>query len=67
MAVKILERCLCPSCERDMTAAHVVHKKVPYTEGSAVCDWCHKKRYCTRYKVQVGKEETDNEQDEADQ
>lgn len=30
-----------------------------------MCDWCHKKRYCTRYKVQVGKEKTDNEQDEA--
>ena len=33
MAVKILERCLCPSCEREMTEAQVVHKKVPYTEG----------------------------------
>ena len=33
MAVKILERCLCPSCERDMTAAHVVHKEVPYSQG----------------------------------
>lgn len=66
MAVKILERCLCPSCEREMTEAHVVHKKVPYTEGAAVCDWCRKKRYCTRYKVQIGKGEADG-QDEADQ
>lgn len=65
MAAKILERCLCPSCERDMTAAHVVHKEVPYSQGSAVCEWCHKKRYCTRYKVQIGKDETDSEQDEA--
>ena len=45
-----------------MTAAHVVHKKVPHTERSAVCDWCHKKRYCTRYKVQLGKVGGDEEE-----
>ena len=55
MAYKILERALCPDCERDMSAANVVHKKIPYTEGTALCDWCHKKRYCTRYKVRIGK------------
>ena len=65
MAVKILERALCPACEKQMTEAHVVHKKVPYYEETLVCDWCHKRRYGARYKVQVGKEETDNEQDEA--
>lgn len=63
MAYKILERCLCPSCEQQMTEAHVVHEKIPYSEGSAVCDWCHKKRYCTRYQVRIGKGEAD-EQDE---
>ena len=57
MAFKILERALCPDCERQMRAAAVVHKRVPNTEGSAVCDWCHKKRYCTRYKVRIGKED----------
>ena len=62
MVVKIIEKTLCPTCERDMTAAHVVHKKVPYTEGSAECDWCHKKRYCTRYKVQLGKVGSDEEE-----
>ena len=62
MAVKIIEKTLCPTCERDMTEAHVVHKKVPYTEGSAVCDWCHKKRYCTRYKVQLRKVGGDEEE-----
>lgn len=62
MAVKVIEKTLCPTCERDMTAAHVVHKKVPNTEGSAVCDWCHKKRYCTRYKVQLGKAGGDEEE-----
>lgn len=65
MAFKILERALCPACEKQMTEAHVVHKKVPYSEETLVCDWCHKRRYGARYKVQVGKEETDNEQDEA--
>ena len=59
MAFKILERTLCPYCERQMTEAHVVHKRVPYSEGSAVCDWCHSKRYCTRYKVRIGKETGD--------
>ena len=44
MAYKILERALCPDCERDMSAANVVHKKIPYTEGTALCDWCHKKK-----------------------
>ena len=62
MAVRIIEKTLCPTCERDMTAAHVVHKKIPYTENSAVCDWCHKKRYCTRYKVQLGKVGDDEEE-----
>lgn len=65
MAFKILERSLCPDCERQMTDANVVHKKVPYTEGTAKCDWCHKRRYCTRYKIMIGG--TDNGQDEADQ
>lgn len=57
MAFKILERTLCPDCERQMTEAHVVHKRVPYSEGSAVCDWCRKRRYSARYKVRIGKEE----------
>lgn len=57
MAYKILERALCMNCERQMTEAHVVHKKVPYSEGTAVCEWCHQTRYCTRYKVRIGKED----------
>lgn len=61
MAVKIIERALCLSCERQMTEANVVHKKIPYSEGSAVCDWCHKKRYCTKYKVRIGKEGGEND------
>jgi hypothetical protein len=66
MAVKIIERALCIDCEKQMTEAHVVHKPVPYSHASAVCDWCHKKRYCTRYKVKIGKEDGDG-QAEADQ
>lgn len=65
MAYKILERCLCPSCEKIMTEAHVVHKKVPYSEGTAECDQCHKKRYCTRYKIRIGR--PDDGKNEADQ
>ena len=59
MAYKILERALCMDCERQMTAAHVVHKRVPYSEGTAVCAWCHRRRYCTRYQVRIGKGEPD--------
>ena len=61
MPSKILERALCPDCERAMTAAHVVHKRVPYSEDTAKCDWCHKTRYCTRYKVKIGKGEEHGE------
>lgn len=59
MAYKILERFLCPACEKQMTEAHVVHKKVPYTEGTAECEWCHKRRYGMQYKVRIGKGEDD--------
>lgn len=59
MAYKILERALCPECERQMTEAHVVHKRVPNTEGAGKCDWCRKSRYVTRYKVRIGKGEDD--------
>ena len=61
MAVKILERALCPACEKQMTEANVVHKKVPYSEETLVCDWCHKKRYGARYKVCIGKEDGGSE------
>ena len=61
MSVKILERALCPACEKQMTEAHVVHKKVPYSEETLVCDWCHKKRYGARYKVCIGKEDGGSE------
>ena len=55
MAVKTVERALCPDCEKNLTEAHLVHKKVPYTEGTAVCEWCRKKRYVSRYKIRYGK------------
>ena len=55
MAYKILERALCPDCEKLFTDAHIVHKEVPYSQGTAQCERCHKKRYCTRYKVRIGK------------
>ena len=61
MGHKILERTLCPSCEREFTALNIVHKKVPYTEGTAICDKCHKKRYSARYKVRIGKEDGDGQ------
>lgn len=61
MAVKILERALCFNCEREFSALNIVHKKVPYSEGNAVCEKCHKKRYCARYKVRIGKEDSEND------
>ena len=67
MPSKILERALCLDCERAMTAAHVVHKRVPYSEGTARCDWCHKTRYCARYKVKIGKEDEHGEAEAAQQ
>ena len=43
MAYKILERALCPDCEKLFTDAHIVHKEVPYSQGTAQCERCHKK------------------------
>lgn len=58
---EIRERVLCTNCKKDMVEAHIVLKKVPYTEGTATCCWCRKKRYCTSYLVQVGEGEQDAE------
>lgn len=54
---KIIERALCLSCEREFTELNIVHKKVPYSEGSATCEKCHRRRFCARYKIQLGKED----------
>ena len=59
MAYKIKEAVLCPDCERLLTEAHIVHKPVPYTEGTRKCERCNKKRYCTKYKLRLGKGEDD--------
>lgn len=59
MAYKIEERSLCSACEKLLTEAHVVHKRVPYTEGNRKCEKCKKIRYCTRYKLRFGKGEDD--------
>lgn len=59
MAYKIQESSLCPDCERLLTEAHVVHKRVPYTEGNRKCERCRKTRYCTKYKLRLGKGEDD--------
>ena len=56
---KILERALCLSCEKELTDAHIVHKRVPFSEGSGRCEGCGRKRFCTRYKIISGKENGD--------
>lgn len=53
--MKIAEVFVCPDCERDLTAAQLVHKKVPNTEGTRECEFCKEKRYCTQYRIQYGR------------
>lgn len=53
--MKIAEVYACVDCERDLTAAQLVHKKVPGSEGSCECGFCHQKRYCTMYRIQYGR------------
>ena len=63
---EIMERVLCPDCKKIMQEAHVVMKRVPNTEGTAACCWCHKRRYCTKYLVRFGKGDCDEENEAAE-
>ena len=53
--MKIVERFACVDCEKDLTTAGLVHKRVPNTEGSCRCDFCKQRRYCTQYLIQYGR------------
>lgn len=54
--MKTAERAACVDCEKDLTAAHLVHKKLPNTEDVAKCDFCKKRRLCSRYLIQYRRE-----------
>jgi len=54
--MKIAERNVCIDCERDLTTAGLVHKKIPNTEAGCRCDFCKQRRYCARYQIQYGRE-----------
>ena len=55
--MKTIERYLCVECAKTLRDAQVVHKKIPYTEGSAEkCDWCRRTRYGAGYTIMYGRE-----------
>ena len=56
--MKTIERFLCPDCEKDLAAAGLVYKKIPGTEEGRECDWCGKRRYCTKYRIIYGRGRT---------
>ena len=57
--MKTIQRYLCVECARTLRDAQVVHKKIPYAEGSAPrCDWCRKTRYGAMYEIRYGRERT---------
>ena len=53
--MKIAERFACVDCEKNLTAAGLVHKRVPNTEGGCKCDFCKQRRYCAKYQIQYGR------------
>ena len=55
--MKTTEICVCPDCVRDRLApAMLVYKKVPNTEDMDKCEFCKKRRLCSRYLVQYGRD-----------
>jgi hypothetical protein len=46
----------CKDCERDLTAALLVHKKIPNTEDTRECEFCKQRRLCAKYKIRYGRD-----------
>ena len=53
--MKTVKHHLCSECEKDLTMAKLVHKKVPNSEEGTTCDFCHRRRYCAEYVIQYGR------------
>lgn len=54
--MKIADRFVCIDCEKDLTTAGLVHKRIPNTEDSRRCDFCRQRRYCALYQIQYGRD-----------
>ena len=54
--MRTTERYACIDCERDMTRAGLVHWAVPGSETGCKCAFCKQRRYCTKYRIQYGRE-----------
>ena len=54
--MKTVEHFLCFDCEKDLTQAGLVHKKLPNTEETGKCEFCKRRRYGARYLIQYGRE-----------
>ena len=52
----MIERAICPDCAANLAAANLIYKKLPHTEDMCSCEWCGKRRYCTKYRIRYGKE-----------
>lgn len=54
--MKTLDRYLCAECAQMLRDAQLVFKKIPSTQGDKPeCDWCHKRRYGSQYKIKYGR------------
>ena len=54
--MKTLDRYLCAECAQMLRDAKLVFKKVPETQGQKPeCDWCHRKRFGTAYRIKYGR------------
>ena len=58
MQMKTVEHFLCFDCEKDLTTAGLVHKKLPNTEETGKCEFCKRRRYGARYLIQYGRGRT---------
>ena len=54
--MKTADRMLCVDCLKTLQDAQLVFKKLPGMEDSTVCAFCHRKRFCSAYRIQYGRE-----------
>lgn len=54
--MKEVQRYLCQDCMKNLSDAQLVYKKIPGSEDSQECEWCRKRRYCTKVRILYGRD-----------